>query len=58
MRSTILFQLVVSAGAALIDTSSAPLPIGELGWEGVVVPGEPAVVVWGVDLDVGSSRCP
>ncbi|KAH6843151.1 hypothetical protein B0I37DRAFT_357144 [Chaetomium sp. MPI-CAGE-AT-0009] len=51
MRSPfVILNFAASAAAAAISSSlpaSAPLPIGEVGWEGAVVPGEPAIVVWG-----------
>ncbi|WQF85226.1 hypothetical protein CDEST_10240 [Colletotrichum destructivum] len=47
MRSLIFLSLAAFSAAAAVDTSVAPLPIGEVGWEGVVVPGQPPIQVWG-----------
>jgi hypothetical protein len=57
MRSiAIIVGLAASAATAAVlpdaPLPSAPLPIGEIGWEGVVIPGEPAVEVWGASFEV------
>ncbi|CCF35389.1 hypothetical protein CH063_07186 [Colletotrichum higginsianum] len=55
MRSLIFLSLAALSAAAAVDTSVAPLPIGEVGWEGVVVPGQPPIHVWGDSFEVGLS---
>lgn len=55
MRSLIFLSLAALSAAAAVDTSVAPLPIGEVGWEGVVVPGQPPIQVWGDSFEVGLS---
>lgn len=55
MRSAaIVLGLVTTATAAVLPASfTVPLELGEIGWEGVVVPGEAAVEVWGASFEVG-----
>lgn len=49
MRAGIIFlNFVASAAAAAIELSTEP----GLGWEGVLVPGEAPVVVWGHSFEV------
>ncbi|KAH6663319.1 hypothetical protein F5X68DRAFT_251534 [Plectosphaerella plurivora] len=53
MRSiAIIVGLAATAvTAAVLPISRPPLPIGEIGWEGVVIPGQPAVEVWGSSFE-------
>ncbi|KAH7347471.1 hypothetical protein B0T11DRAFT_333580 [Plectosphaerella cucumerina] len=56
MRSiAIIVGLAASAATAAVlpnqPVSAAPLPMGEIGWEGVVIPGQPAVEVWGATFE-------
>lgn len=53
--TSILLGLAATATGAAITTRSeldAPLPMGEIGWEGIITPGGPLVKIWGADLDV------
>ncbi|KAM5343657.1 hypothetical protein ACJ41O_012194 [Fusarium nematophilum] len=49
--AAVALSFVASATAAAINTTGPPLPMGELGWGGVVNPGGPKIEVWGNDLD-------
>lgn len=53
MRPTaIILGLVAATTAAVLPAGPEHLPLGEIGWEGVVIPGEPAVEVWGWSFEV------
>jgi hypothetical protein len=60
MRSAaFILPFVASAAAAAVNTGNPtavegglPLPLGEIGWEGVVTPGGPSVKVWGASFEV------
>ncbi|TLD20689.1 hypothetical protein PspLS_08542 [Pyricularia sp. CBS 133598] len=47
---TTILSLAAYASASAIG-NIPPLPIGELGWEGSVVPGGPKVEVWGSSFE-------
>ncbi|KAH7353391.1 hypothetical protein B0T11DRAFT_356454 [Plectosphaerella cucumerina] len=52
----VLLSLAAAAAGAAIGSrslpeSGPPLPMGEIGWEGSVIPGGPLVKIWGADLD-------
>ncbi|KAH6696946.1 hypothetical protein F5X68DRAFT_238237 [Plectosphaerella plurivora] len=53
MRSTaIIVGFVAAVTASVLPVpSSVPLELGEIGWEGVVVPGQAAVEVWGTNFE-------
>ncbi|KAH7347503.1 hypothetical protein B0T11DRAFT_359937 [Plectosphaerella cucumerina] len=59
MRSApFILPFVASAAAAAVNTGNPtavegglPLPLGEIGWEGVVTPGGPSVKVWGASFE-------
>ncbi|KAK6221646.1 hypothetical protein CH63R_13472 [Colletotrichum higginsianum IMI 349063] len=41
----------VTASAVLPVPSTPPLPVGEVRWQGVVVPGKAEVEVWGASFE-------
>lgn len=49
---SIFLSFVASAAAAAITPQVAPLPVGQLGWEGAVAPGGPVMEVWGDSFEV------
>lgn len=54
MRSIAIFVgLAASAVTAAVLPNTRPsLPIGEIGWEGVVITGQAPVEVWGYSFEV------
>lgn len=57
MRPTaIIVGLAGAVTAAVLPITGPPLPLGEICWEGVVIPGQAAVEVWGPSFEVNSSN--
>ena len=58
MRSATILGFVVSATAASVRQAvgrGLDLPLGEIGWKGVVAPGEDPIEVWGWSFEVSDS---
>ncbi|KAH7383867.1 hypothetical protein BKA66DRAFT_441376 [Pyrenochaeta sp. MPI-SDFR-AT-0127] len=49
--AVIILNFIGLIAAAAVNTSQPLLSQGGLGWEGVIVPGEPAVIVWGTSFE-------